>query len=66
MSSLASLAYAGRAWPFEQARALIARLIKARIVGHEEQKRALSLIGDGKIEEALGQYEGLGLSLIHI
>lgn len=64
MSSLAPLAYAGRAWPFEQARALIARLIKSRIQGHEEQKRALSLIEAGKTDEALGQYEALGRPVI--
>ncbi|WP_155847426.1 lysine--tRNA ligase [Asticcacaulis sp. AC402] len=64
MSSLASLAYAGRAWPFEQARALIARLIKARVEGHEAQKRALNLIEAGKLDEALGNFEGLGRPVI--
>ncbi|MDV6332862.1 lysine--tRNA ligase [Asticcacaulis sp. 201] len=64
MSSLATLAYAGRAWPFEQARALIARLLKSRIAGHEDQKRALSLIEAGKTDEALTQFEGLGRAVI--
>ena len=64
MSSLATLAYAGRAWPFEQARALIARLVKSRIEGHEAQKRALALIEAGKTDEALGEHEGLGRPVI--
>jgi len=64
MSSLASLAYAGRAWPFEQARNLIARLVKSRIAGHEDQKRALSLIEAGKTDEALKTFEGLDRAVI--
>ncbi|MGN6208220.1 lysine--tRNA ligase [Asticcacaulis sp.] len=64
MSSLASLAYAGRAWPFEQARNLIARLVKSRIAGHEDQKQALSLIEAGKTDEALKAFEGLDRAVI--
>ena len=64
MPSLALLAYAGRAWPFEQARALIARLIKSRIQGHEDQKQALALIEVGKTDEALTQFEDLGRPVI--
>jgi lysyl-tRNA synthetase class 1 len=64
MSSLSLLAYAGRAWPFEQARNLIARLVKSRIQGHEDQKRALELIGAGKTDEALKAFEGLNRAVI--
>jgi lysyl-tRNA synthetase class 1 len=64
MSSLTTSAYAGRAWPFEQARNLIARLVKSRIAGHEDQKRALELIGAGKTDEALKAFEGLGRAVI--
>ena len=64
MSSLRLLAYAGRAWPFEQARNLIARLVKSRISGHEDQKRALELIGAGKTDEALKVFEGLDRAVI--
>lgn len=64
MSSLATLAYAGRAWPFEQARALIARLIKSRLKDAAEQKRALSLIEAGKTDEALHENEALGRPVI--
>ncbi|MDI7774434.1 lysine--tRNA ligase [Asticcacaulis sp. EMRT-3] len=64
MTSLSTLAYAGRAWPFEQARALIARLVKTRIQGHEAQKQALALISDGKTAEALKAFEGLDRAVI--
>ncbi len=64
MSSLTASAYAGRAWPFEQARNLIARLVKSRIQGHDDQKRALELIGSGKTDEALKAFEGLDRAVI--
>ncbi len=64
MSSLATLAYAGRAWPFEQARALIARLVKSRVRDQADQKQALSLIEAGKTDEALKQFEGLDRPVI--
>jgi lysyl-tRNA synthetase, class I len=64
MSSLATLAYAGRAWPFEQARALIARLIKSRLKDAAEQKRVLGLIEAGKTDEALHENEALGRPVI--
>ena len=64
MSSLATLAYAGRAWPFEQARALIARLVKSRVQDPADQKQALSLIEAGKTDEALKQFEGLDRPVI--
>ncbi len=59
-----SLAYAGRAWPFEQARNLIARLVKARIKDHGAQKEALALIEAGKTDEALKAHEDLGRAVI--
>jgi len=62
--SLATLAYAGRAWPFEQARALIGRLVKSRVPGHETQKQVLALIEAGKTDEALAQHEGLNQPVI--
>ncbi|HVZ29293.1 MAG TPA: lysine--tRNA ligase [Asticcacaulis sp.] len=62
--SLVSLAYAGRAWPFEQARNLIARLIKARLKDPAAQKQALALIEAGKVDEALKEHEALGRPVI--
>jgi lysyl-tRNA synthetase class 1 len=64
MTVPASLAYAGRAWPFEQARNLIARLVKARIKDHGAQKEALALIEAGKTDEALKAHEDLGRAVI--
>ena len=64
MSSLTTSAYAGRAWPFEQARNLVARLVKSRLAGHEDQKRALALIEAGKTDEALAAFEGLDRAVI--
>ena len=64
MTQSSTLAYAGRAWPFEQARALIARLIKTRLKDVAEQKRALALIEAGKTDEALNENEALGRPVI--
>jgi lysyl-tRNA synthetase class 1 len=62
--SLVSLAYAGRAWPFEQARNLIARLVKSRLKDPAAQKQALALIEAGKVDEALKEHEALGRPVI--
>lgn len=62
--SLVSLAYAGRAWPFEQARNLIARLVKSRLKDPVAQKQALALIEAGKVDEALKEHEALGRPVI--
>ncbi len=64
MTVPASLAYAGRAWPFEQARNLIARLVKARIKDQAVQKQALALIEAGKTDEALTAHEDLGRPVV--
>ena len=64
MTVPASLAYAGRAWPFEQARNLIARLVKARVKDPAAQKQALALIEQGKTDEALKAHEGLDRPVI--
>ena len=64
MSSLSTLAYAGRAWPFEQARALIARLVKSRLSEAADQKQAMALIEASKTDEALKAFEGLGRPVV--
>ncbi|ADU14274.1 lysine--tRNA ligase [Asticcacaulis excentricus] len=58
-SELTLLAQQGRAWPFEQARALIARVLKVRLKDQSEQKRAHELITAGKTDEALKTFEAL-------
>jgi lysyl-tRNA synthetase class 1 len=64
MTVSASEAYSGRAWPFEQARNLIGRLVKARIKDAAAQKQALALIEAGKTDEALKAHEGLDRAVI--
>jgi lysyl-tRNA synthetase, class I len=62
--ALALLAQSGRAWPYEQARNLIARVLKLRLKDHAEQKRALELIEAGKTDEALKAFEALNTPVI--
>ena len=50
---LQPLARDARAWPFEQARALFARLLRVRLASDGERDLAAALIGAGKIDEAL-------------
>ena len=62
--SLSFLAQSARAWPFEQARNLIGRLIKTRIKDIAGQKQALGLIEAGKADEALASFESLSKPVI--
>jgi lysyl-tRNA synthetase, class I len=62
--ALALLAQSGRAWPYEQARNLIARVLKLRLKDQSEQKRALELIEAGKADEALKAFEALNAPVI--
>ena len=64
MTVLPSEAYAGRAWPFEQARNLIARLVKARVKGNVDQIAAMALIQQGQLDVALRNFEGLARVVI--
>ncbi len=52
LHGLSSLAHEARAWPFEQARNLVARLLRARLDG-EARDLAGSLIAEGKIGQAV-------------
>ena len=60
----ASSLFSVRAWPFEQARALLARLIKTRITNAEDQKKAHDMIEAGLCDEALAQFDGLSHAVI--
>jgi lysyl-tRNA synthetase class 1 len=42
-----------KSWPFEQARALLARLLKIRLASDAERDLAATLIAAGKVEEAV-------------
>ncbi|MEO8927520.1 MAG: lysine--tRNA ligase [Caulobacteraceae bacterium] len=49
---LSPLAREARAWPFEQARNLLARLLRVRLDGDDDRNLATTLINSGKIDEA--------------
>ena len=51
LQDLAPLARDARAWPFEQARNLMARLLKQRTQGDDEQTLAASLVMAGKFDD---------------
>ena len=59
LTGLSPLAREARAWTFEQARNLLARLLKARLNGDGERDLASSLIISGKIGEALATLPAL-------
>ena len=52
LTHLSHAAREARSWPFEQARALLARLVRARLTP-EERDLAASLLTEGKIDQAL-------------
>jgi lysyl-tRNA synthetase class 1 len=54
----------GRAWPFEQARNLLARLLKVRLETDAERDLAASLIAAGKADEAVAALPALGRAVI--
>ena len=53
LTGLSLVARDARAWPFEQARNLLARLIRVRLTDDAERDLAATLIGAGKIEDLL-------------
>jgi lysyl-tRNA synthetase, class I len=58
-TGLSHLSRSAKAWPFDQARALLNRLVRTRLVSSEERDLASVLIADGKIEEAVRTLPGL-------
>jgi lysyl-tRNA synthetase class 1 len=63
-SGMSSLARDARAWPFEQARNLLARLLKVRLDSDAERELASSLIAAGKADEAVTTFPALGRAVI--
>jgi lysyl-tRNA synthetase class 1 len=59
LAGLSPLARQARVWPFEQARALLARLLRVRLASDGERDLAASLIGVGKVGEALAALPAL-------
>lgn len=58
LQNLESLAREARSWPFEQARNLLAHVLKKRLP-EAERAEARSLIDAGKADEALARFEAL-------
>ncbi|MGI4817197.1 MAG: lysine--tRNA ligase [Janthinobacterium lividum] len=63
LQNLESLSREARSWPFEQARNLLAHVLKKRL-SDADRAVAQSLIDAGKADEALKQLEGLGRPVI--
>ena len=64
LTGLTHLARDARAWPFEQARGLLARLIRVRLTDGAERDLAAALIGAGKIEELLSTLPALAKPVV--
>ncbi len=62
-TGLAHAAQAARSWPFEQARALLARILRIRLTD-EERAFAQSLIAEGKAAEAVAALPALQIAVI--
>jgi lysyl-tRNA synthetase class 1 len=62
-SGLSTLARDGKAWPFEQARNLLARVLRVRL-SDGERDLALALIAAGKTGEAVKTFAALGKPVI--
>ena len=60
LQGLSHLAREARVWPFEQARATLARLLRVRLEGDDERDLAATLLATGKISEALAALPALG------
>ncbi|HYF23631.1 MAG TPA: lysine--tRNA ligase, partial [Caulobacteraceae bacterium] len=63
LSDLSPLARDARAWPFEQARNLLARVIRLRLP-ESERAEATRLIADGKADEAVKAWPNLARPVI--
>ena len=63
LQNLETLSREARSWPFEQARNLLAHVLKKRL-SDADRAVAQSLIDAGKADEALKQFEGLARPVI--
>ena len=64
LQGLSSLAQAGRAWPFEQARNLMARLLKTRVETHAGREEAKALIAAGRFDQLVDKFPGFAHPVI--
>jgi lysyl-tRNA synthetase class 1 len=59
LTGLSALAAQARAWPFEQARALLARVVKLRLADPADRDAALALIAKGEAASAVAKFPAL-------
>ena len=59
LNGLSSLAQDARAWPFEQARATLTRLLRVRLAAEPGRQAAAELIAAGKVGEALSAFPAM-------
>ena len=64
LTGLSTLSQDARAWPFEQARALLARVLQVRSVDQTERDAAAALIAQGRTAEALRDHAALQAPVI--
>jgi lysyl-tRNA synthetase class 1 len=64
LQGLSPLAREARSWPFEQARALLARLLRLRLDSDSERDFAVTMIGAGKIGEAVANLPALAKPVV--
>ena len=64
LHGLSPLAREARAWPFEQARNILARVMRLRLDGGAERDLAASLIGEGKVAEAVATFPALATPVV--
>ena len=64
LTGLSQLAQDARAWPFEQARNLLARLIRVRLNDGGERDLATALLSAGKIDELLTTLPAFGRPVV--
>ncbi len=64
LTGLSSSAREARAWPFEQARNLLARLLRVRLASDAERDLASALITGGRIGEALSALPALAAPVV--
>ncbi len=64
LTGLSTTARDARSWPFEQARALLERVLRVRLPDPAERAAAAALIGEGRVAEALAAYPALAAPVL--
>src|SRR5579859_4759395 len=64
LHGLSPLAREARAWPFEQARNILARVLRLRLDSDGERDLAASLVGEGKVAQAVTIFPALARPVV--